>query len=129
MFRIAARRFRTSLVAVLSLLFAQLALANYLCPIAGATEQGIMEMAPGEPCQGMAVAQDRTVLCHQHCTDAPQSFEGVKLPALSVPVVLQVLLVPMTLDTATQQAAAFAGAGPEQPPPEPLFLSTLRLLV
>jgi hypothetical protein len=40
-----------------------------------------------------------------------------------------VLLVPLTVDMATQEAAVFADAGQEQPPPEPVFLSTLRLRV
>ena len=129
MLRTKARRFHTIFLLVVSLLFSQLALANYVCPGAVEPVQGVMEMAPGEPCEGMAAAQDQTVLCYQHCTDAPQSFDGMKLPSLSVPVVMQVLLVPLTVDVATQEAAVFADAGEGQPPPEPVFLSTLRLRV
>ena len=129
MSRTKARRFPTIFLLVVSLLFSQLALANYVCP--GATEPGpgVMEMAPGEPCEGMAAEQEQTVLCYQHCTDAPQSFDGMKLPSLSVPVVVQVLLVPLTVDAAAQEASLFADAGQGQPPPEPVFLSTLRLRV
>lgn len=129
MSRTTARRFHTIFLLVVSLLFSQLALANYICPSGPGPGPGVMEMAPGEPCEGMAAGQDQTVLCHQHCTDAPQSFDGVKLPSLSIPVVVQVLLVPLTVDAATQEAALFADAGQGQPPPEPVFLSTLRLRV
>jgi hypothetical protein len=127
MLRTAARRLGTTVLVVVSLLFAQLALANSVCE--AAAEQDVMEMAPGEPCEGMAAQKDRTVLCYQHCTDAPQSPDGVKLPSLSIPAVIQVLLVPLTLDVATREADVFADAGPGHPPPEPLFLSTLRLRV
>jgi hypothetical protein len=129
MLRTTARRFHSIVLVVASLLFSQLALANYVCPSAVEPGQGMMEMASGEPCEGMSSAQDQTVICYQHCTDAPQSFDGMKLPSLSVPVVVQVLLVPLTVDMATQEAAVFADAGQGQPPPEPVFLSTLRLRV
>ena len=117
MLRTTARRFHTILLLVCSLLFSQLALANYVCPGGAEAGQGAMEMASGEPCEGMATEQDQTAICHQHCTDAPQSFDGMKLPSLSIPAVLQVLLVPLTLDAATQEAAVFADAGPGPSPP------------
>jgi hypothetical protein len=127
MSRTAARRFHISLLLVVSLLFSQLALAGYLCPSASES-QTVMEMVPGEPCEGMATADEPTVLCFQHCTDAPQSFEGVKLFSLALPAVVQVLLVPLSIDAAAQQAALSVNGEP-QPPPEPVFLSTLRLRV
>ena len=125
------RRFGTSLLVVLALLFSQLALANYVCPTGtpGEAVQAVMEMAPGEPCEGMASDQDQPALCYQHCTDAPQSFDAVKLPTVSLPAVVQVLVVPLTVDAAAQEAQAYAGEGEVQPPPDPLFLSTLRLRV
>jgi hypothetical protein len=129
MFSRSARRFSTAILVVLSLLFAQLALANYVCPTGAAGEQAVMEMAPGEPCEGMTSDQDQPVLCLQHCTNAPQSFDAFKLPTISLPAVLQVLLVPLAIDAAAQEAQAHAGQGEAQPPPEPVFLSTLRLRV
>ena len=124
-----ARRFSTAILVVLSLLFSQLALANYVCPTGMAGEQAMMEMAPGEPCEGMASDQDQPVLCLQHCTNAPQSFDAVKLPTVSLPAVVHVLVVPLAIDAAAQEAQAYAGQGDAQPPPEPVFLSTLRLRV
>jgi hypothetical protein len=122
-------RLFTAFLVVLSLLFSQLALANYVCPTGTAGEEVIMEMAPGEPCEGMASDRDQPVLCYQHCTNAPQSFDAVKLPTVSLPAVVQVLLVPLAIDAAAQEAQAYAGQGEAQPPPEPVFLSTLRLRV
>lgn len=49
-----------------------------------------MEMAPGDPCEGMASDQDQPALCYQHCTIVPQSFDILKLPTVSLPAVVQV---------------------------------------
>ena len=129
MFRSAARRTGTALLVVLAMLFSQLALASYLCPADSGQETAVMEMAPGEPCQGMAADPDQPVLCHQHCTNAPQSADGLKLPTVSLPAVVQGLVVPLAIDAAAREAGAFAVALEAQPPPDPLFLSTLRLRV
>jgi hypothetical protein len=60
MFLRLSRRLRTSLLVVMTTLFSQLALANYICPTGSSTVDSIMEMAPGEPCEGMASDQDRS---------------------------------------------------------------------
>jgi hypothetical protein len=127
MLRRRVHRLTTAFFVVLSLLFSQLALANYVCP--GEIDAAAMAptMASGEPCEGMDDAQP--ALCFQHAADAAQSFEAVKLPAPSLPMVVQVLVLPLALD-ALQGTALPEAATPEtRPPPEPLFLSTLRLRV
>lgn len=126
----AFRRLTTALVVVVSLLFSQLALAAYVCPGAPAGDEAaaVMEMAPGHPCEGVASDEEQPSLCYQHCADAPQSFDTLKLPTVSLPAVVHVLAVPLVLDVAEQHVRAWAAQGP-QPPPEPLFLSTLRLRV
>jgi hypothetical protein len=129
MFSRTARRLSTTILVVLSLLFSQLALANYICPTGSGESQAVMEMAPGEPCEGMASDQDQPALCYQHCVDAPQSFDPVQVPTVSLPAVVQVLVVPLLLDAAASESVAFAEVGRERPPPDPLFLSTLRLRV
>jgi hypothetical protein len=129
MFRNAARRIGITFLVIVSLLYSQLALSNYLCSTVSGQEQMVMEMASGEPCEGMQADASQPVLCHQHCTNAPQSLEAVKLPTVSLPAVVQVLLVPVSVDVAAQEADAFSEAGLGQPPPEPVFLSTLRLRV
>jgi hypothetical protein len=128
MFRTAARRTCTAIVAVMVLLFSQMVLAGYLCPTGSVQEQPAMEMAPGEPCEGMGADPGQPVLCYQHCTNAPQSADGLKVPSVSLPAVVQVLLVPVKIDSA-HQVGFLANALEAQPPPDPLFLSTLRLRV
>ncbi|MGJ7509901.1 hypothetical protein [Variovorax sp. GT1P44] len=117
----------TTFAVVLSLLFSQVVLASYLCP--GVTDAAAMTemMVAGEPCDGMDSVQP--VLCHQHAADMKLSYEQVKLATPSLPAVIQVLVVPLVLEA--QLAVAFpVGPSPElRPPPDPLFLSTLRLRV
>jgi hypothetical protein len=146
MIRRRTHRLATVIAVVLSLLFSQLALANYVHPVAAAAASGIdavaamdmdMEMADGAPCPvmdamshaPMRMDKSQPLLCHQQCVNAPQTFEPMKAPVVSLPAVMQVLLVPMALDIATQQQGEFAALAQPQPPPDPIFLSTLRLRV
>lgn len=136
MFKRHVRRLTTTVFVVLSLLFSQLALANYACPKSAQSSPATpMQMASGEPCESMGMApgkvmdQEQVVLCHQHCANAPQSFDPVQVPALSLPAVVQVLVVPVLLDAGACDSVVSAQAGRERPPPDPLFLSTLRLRV
>lgn len=128
MIRRRLHRLTSAFFVVVSLLFSQLALANYVCP--GATDAAAMAemMAAGEPCQGMDQAQP--TLCHQHAAGAAQSFEAVKVPAPSLPAIVQVLVVPLVLDAVEAVDVPMAATTSEvHPPPDPLFLSTLRLRV
>jgi hypothetical protein len=127
MFRRSVHRLSATFFVVLSLLFSQLALANYVCP--GQADAAAMAamMAAGEPCEGMDPAQP--TLCHQHAASAAQSVEAVKVPTASAPAVVQVLEVPRVLDTGEAVALPTAAAVEARPPPDPLFLSTLRLRV
>lgn len=141
MFRRSGLRLATTLLVLFSLLFSQLALASYACPgfaskIAAMPDMPGAQMPSGEPCEmgmasGGAVGQDpeQPVLCHQHCSDAPQSPDKGEVPSLGMPAVVQVLVVPPVLDASVSASFAFAQAVRERPPPEPLFLSTLRLRV
>ena len=127
MFHHATRRLLTALLAVLSLLFSQMALASYVCPAESDAAAMAQMMASGQPCEGMDPAQP--ALCHQHGADAAQSFEAIKIPTPSLPMVVQVLVIPPVLE-ATPAVAAPAASTPEaRPPPDPLFLATLRLRV
>ena len=121
-------RLTTAFFVVLSLLFSQLALANYVCP--GATDAVAMAemMAAGEPCEGMDQAQP--ALCHQHAAGVAQTVDAVKVPAPSLPAIVQVLVVPLVFDAVEAVDVPMAAATSEvRPPPDPLFLSTLRLRV
>lgn len=127
MLRRSVHRLTTTFFVVLSLLFSQLALANYVCP--GQADAAAMAemMAAGEPCEGMDQAQP--MLCHQHSAGAAQSFEAVKLPTASQPMVVQVLVLPLVLDAVEAETLPATSAPEARPPPDPVFLSTLRLRV
>ena len=112
---------------VISLLFSQLALAAYVCPGVPDTAAMAERMAAGEPCDGMDTAQP--VLCHQYSANAPQSAELSKVPAPSLPAIIQVLVVPAVADAIATLALPVASAPEARPPPDPVFLSTLRLRV
>ena len=124
MLRRRSRRATTTFFVVLSLLFSQLALAQYVCPQLAGVEAMAAMMAAGTPCEGMDAQQP--VLCHQHAADSGKTFEAVKLPAASLPTVVQVLDMPLVQESgAVLPTASFEA----RPPPDPLFLSTLRLRV
>ena len=114
----------TAFFAVLSLLFSQLALAQYVCPQQADAEAMAARMEAGTPCEGMDPQQP--VLCHQHAADPGKTFEAVKLPTVSLPAVVQVLALPLVPEARVVRPTAFLEA---QPPPDPIFLSTLRLRV
>ena len=64
---------KTVVFVILSLLFSQLALAAYVCPVE-ANPAGMAEMmAAGMPCDGVGAAQPG--LCHQHGVDLQRLFE------------------------------------------------------
>lgn len=112
---------------VLCLLFSQLALANYVCPQRSAAAAMAEMMAAGEPCAGMDTEQP--VLCHQYGVNAPQSAEPAKLPSPSLPAIIQMLVLPALVDASRASAWTLATALEARPPPDPVFLSTLRLRV
>lgn len=125
-------RLITAFVAVLSLLFGQLALAHYVCPEDAGLVDEVATMAPAMdpslPCAGTDTEQP--ALCHAHAADAGQAFEALKLPTLSVPLVVQVIEQPVVvLHVPPHRAVLTAARSEGQAPPEPLFLSTLRLRV
>ena len=118
---------RTAFFVVLSLLFSQLAMAGYLCPVQANVRTMAAMMAAGQPCEGMDKTQP--ALCHEHAWNAAQSFENIKLPAVSQPVIVQVLELPLVRDADQAVAPPMTATAEARPPPDPLFLSTLRLRV
>ena len=120
----------TGLFLVLSLLFSQLTLANYVCPGQPdrvATDAMAAMMTAGEPCHGMDDIQP--VLCHQHATGSTQAVEQLKVAAPTLPSLSQILFL-LAPDLSSLALALPVSGQPEvRPPPDPLFLSTLRLRV
>ena len=120
-------RLTTAYFVVLSLLFSQLALAQYVCPRQADVQAMAAMMEADQPCEGMDV--DQPALCHQHSTDQAKTFEAVKLPISDHPAVVQVIELPLELE-ARRARTAPANASPEaQAPPDPIFLATRRLRV
>jgi hypothetical protein len=122
-----ARRLATAFVTVLSMLFAQLALAAYVCPQDAAAAAMTATMEAGVPCEGMD--EQQPALCHQHTADPGKAFEAVKLPAASLPILVHVIELPATPHRDATKALPWGPTPESQPPPDPLFLSTLRLRV
>lgn len=127
MFRRKSQRLTTTLFVVLSLLFSQLVLAQYVCPQQADVRVMAAMMEAGQPCEGMD--PDQPVLCHQHSADTAKTFEAVKLPAAAQPAVVQVLELPLLIEALALRAVPPTATSEAQPPPDPIFLSTLRLRV
>lgn len=118
---------KTILFVVLSLLISQLALANYLCPAEAPPQDMAAMMAAGVPCEEM----DRTqpALCHQHAADPGQVVQAPQVMSPTLPALIQVLVVPAALSATDAVAIPHASTPEAQPPPDPIFLATLRLRV
>ncbi len=120
-------RHKTIIVLISALLFSQMALANYLCPAQAPSPSMTEMMAAGAPCEGMDEVQP--ALCHQHVADPGQAVQVAQVVTPSLPAIIQVLLVPAVQDARDAVAIPEASTPEAQPPPDPVFLSTLRLRV
>jgi hypothetical protein len=118
---------KTIVFVVLSLLISQLALANYLCPAEAPPQAMAAMMAAGVPCEEMDSTQP--ALCHQHAADPGQVVQATQVPSPSLPALIQVLVVPPVLSGTDAVAIPRASTPEAQPPPDPIFLATLRLRV
>ncbi|HJU08345.1 hypothetical protein [Dyella sp.] len=81
---------RLTLLAVLALLFQQVAFASYLC---GASELPTSDVAMNAHCAGMPMTQQKQApaLCAQHCAQQTASTQDARLPnvpPLSLPALL-----------------------------------------
>ena len=75
-------RLITVLFALCSLLFMQLAVAGYACPVGGKVGEVATMAAAGMPCAGdmSTMDEDQPGLCHAHCQSAQQTADKVQLP-------------------------------------------------
>ncbi len=120
-------RCATTLLMIVSLLFSQLVQATCVCPFAGDQAAMAQRMASGEPCDGMDTAQPAP--CHSQGAVVSPAFEVVKAASPWLPALVQMLVVPLVLDRADATALTVAASVPVRPPPDPVFLATLRLRV
>ncbi|MBI2770418.1 MAG: hypothetical protein HYX47_12400 [Burkholderiales bacterium] len=71
----------TVLVALFSLLFMQLAVAGYACPVESNVAETMSMAEAGMPCAGEMVKDtEQPSLCHAHCQGAQQTVEKVQTP-------------------------------------------------
>jgi hypothetical protein len=109
-------RLRIALLAILSLLFQQVALASYLCSPADIPAGNA---AMSTHCDGMPMAhgQQNKALCPVHCADralATQDVHAPTVPPVSIPALLPAPIVLVTLSTqhaVNQHAAAWRLSG------------------
>ena len=127
MLRRRVHRLTTAFLVVMSLLMSQLAMASYVCPGQASGAAMAAMVAAGQPCDGMD--RQQPALCHEHAADPAQAFEVVKLPVLGQPAIVQVLELPRVLSDQQARAVPPTASVEGQPPPDPLFLGTLRLRV
>ncbi len=72
-------RLITVLVALFSLLFMQLAVAGYACPVESKVVEAAAMAEAGMPCAGeTAMDTEQPGLCHAHCQSAQQTVEKVQ---------------------------------------------------
>ena len=121
-------RCKTVVLVALSLLFSQLALAAYVCPAEISPAGGMPEMTTSAlPCPGEDAVQPS--LCHQHVVDLARLFELAQMASPSLPAVIQMLVIPAASDESEAGTMPPAATAEARPPPDPIFLSTLRLRV
>ena len=84
MFARRGHRLITVLIALFSLLFMQLAVASYVCPVNSKVAEAVVMAESAIPCAGDMpnVDTDQPGLCHAHCQSAQQSVEKVQAPTL-----------------------------------------------
>lgn len=79
-------RLTTALIALISLMFMQLAVASYVCPVAGAKAFELSVMAKaGLPCAGSAsmnMDNAQPNICQAHCQSDQQSAHTHHVPPL-----------------------------------------------
>lgn len=121
----ARQRTRISLLVILCLLFQQLALAAYACPL---------RQMPPEPAgmaahcaeMGMQTAQDNPALCAKHCAPdiaTPADSAKLSVPAVALPPpVFAPVLVPPPAHVASGPHRPLARV---EPPPRLRFCSLL----
>jgi hypothetical protein len=117
----------TAFIAVFALLFAQMALASYLCPVQSGSMDLVQMMDASVPCEGMDESQP--ALCHEHCAEEGATSEAVQIPASAAPALVRLLLLPVVYGSEPERLLPSGATPTGQPPPRPLFLSTLRLRV
>jgi hypothetical protein len=101
-------RLATVLLALVSLLFMQFALAGYSCPGVESKVQQAAAMAEAHmPCAGdmsMAMDEEQPGLCHAHCEAGQQASDHQPLQVLAVALPAGLVLARVTLEPPIRSA-------------------------
>jgi hypothetical protein len=114
MFPVRGHRLLTVILSLCALLFAQAALAGYVCPGANKAAEVAQMVEAGMPCaESMSQAMDdeQPGLCHAHCQASQQAADTYQVPVLATLMQLGAVL--------TLQPAPSRGAPPSRPPTRP----------
>lgn len=102
----------TALIALMSLLFMQSAIATYACPIWQTTldaSSGAMTMDDTmSGCEGMDKVQPN--LCHAHADSGNQSLDKPEVPHVQPFIAASLALTLIPVDVVSQQVAVIPGA-------------------
>jgi hypothetical protein len=103
-------RFFAALVTLFSLLFAQLAVASYVCPQLPEVDHASVRMRDMPGCPGMDSRQPG--LCAAHCDAGHQSLDAAAAPQVPPFIACQLALVLPSLDSTSAVLAAPAASVP-----------------
>ena len=99
----------TVLFVLFSLLFMQLAVANYVCP---AASKAVALAEAAMPCAGeMVVDTEQVALCHAHCQSGQQTVDKAQTPT---PIGAVAMGVAYTVEPAEVDWSVPAGYRPSQ---------------
>ena len=125
MFLRGRHRFRIALTVILCLLFQQVAMASYACPLER-TPPKTATMAENCAAMDMAQAKDNHALCEKHCTpDRPLLTDHAALvvPALALPPLVFDLVLAQSITGVA--LAAHVRLDRSDPPPRLRYCSLL----
>jgi hypothetical protein len=102
-------RLMTVLFALVSLLFMQLAVAGYACPMDGQADEMAAMAQAGIPCAGemSPIDTQQPALCYAHCQSDQQAVDKVQtaMPVIAVSPGFAYVLEPIRVSSPTPRAA------------------------
>lgn len=96
-------RLTAALLALVSMLFMQLAVAAYACPGLLMGDQGAVMLSQSQPNSGSMPGCDQPdpkqpALCHAHCQDGKQSLDKAELPPIPAAIAIGFITVVVNSD-------------------------------
>jgi hypothetical protein len=121
-------RLTTALIALISVLFTQFAVAAYVCPGMTSSSHHSLTDRPATS-DAMPVSMSnccpemkQSVLCHAHCQDDKQSINKTEVPTIAPLLALGFVLVLMTVLIAQQPLVTYLSPHLKRPTAPPLSI-------